>query len=92
MAKICCICMPCHVSFLCVPHHDTLADSLLFAFVCRLGGVTIADPAHPVTRARILVWIPCVSRACMHLRTRASFDRVWSVVCSLSELVLNMSP
>ena len=88
MANICCICMPCHVSFLCVPHHDTLADSLRFAFVCRLGGVTIADPAHPVTRARIPVWIPCVHASA----DSASFVRVWSVVFSLSELVLNMSP
>jgi len=46
MAKICCVCMLCHVSFLCVPHHNMMSDSLPFAFVRRLGGVTVADPAH----------------------------------------------
>ena len=79
MANICCICMPCHVSFLCVPHHDTLADSLRFAFVCRLGGVTIADTGTPcdtctdpcLDPVRTCICGLCVLRSCLERRVFA---------------------
>jgi len=67
--------MSCHVSLLCVPHHNTFADSLLFALVSRLGGVTIAD-RHTLCD---LYTDPCLDPVCMLLRTRACFDGVWSV-------------